>query len=125
MARLSLKAIEERVKPLAGREVYDRDFFFDLLLAYGRSKGNVTRLQFCYFAEDTGIFTENQFTNAVGSQNQFTKAVGSHTLDDGSDTAEFIRELFAALDEADPAKSLRICGVFPTSTAVFFIPTPR
>ncbi|WP_426718721.1 DNA methyltransferase [Corynebacterium auriscanis] len=243
MARLSLKAIEERVKPLAGREVYDRDFFFDLLLAYGRSKGNVTRLRngslnvaddpqrevaqknviyfretkgdlleeldelrhsptavrfsprfvivtdyqdliaydwktaenrtfplreidqhftfflpwagmekaqytaeshadvraaekmgklfdelasanpgllddpknrhglnvfftrllFCYFAEDTGIFTENQFTNAVGS----------HTLDDGSDTAEFIRELFAALDEAEPAKKPAHLRGFP------------
>ena len=243
MARLSLKAIEERVKPLAGREVYDRDFFFDLLLAYGRSKGNVTRLRngslnvaddpqrevaqknviyfretkgdlleeldelrhsptavrfsprfvivtdyqdliaydwktaenrtfplreidqhftfflpwagmekaqytaeshadvraaekmgklfdelasanpgllddpknrhglnvfftrllFCYFAEDTGIFTENQFTNAVGS----------HTLDDGSDTAELIRELFAALDEADPAKKPAHLRGFP------------
>lgn len=79
------------------------------------AKGNVTCRQFCYFAEDTRIFTENQFTNAVGS----------HTLYDGSDTAEFIRELFAALDEADPVKSLRICGFFPTSTAVFFIPTPR
>lgn len=89
------------------------------------AKGNVTYLQFCYFAESTRIFTENQFTKAVGSQNQFTKAVGSHTLGDGSDTAESIRELFAALDEADPVKSLRICGVFPTSTAVFFIPTLR
>lgn len=234
MARLNLKAIEERIKPLAGQEEYDREFIFDLLLAYGRSKGNVTRLRngslniaddpeheiaqkniiyvretegdlltelerlrvsptvvkfatrfvivtdyedmiaydlktaenrafplreidqhftfflpwagmekaqytaeshadvkaaekmgklfdelasanpglmkdsehrhglnvfftrllFCYFAEDTGIFEENQFTNAVGS----------HTLDDGSDTADFIRDLFAALDESDPAK---------------------
>lgn len=243
MARLNLKAIEERIKPLAGQEEYDREFIFDLLLAYGRSKGNVTRLRngslniadnpehevaqkniiyvretegdllaelehlrvsptvvkfatrfvivtdytdiiaydlktaenrafplreidqhftfflpwagmekaqytaeshadvkaaekmgklfdelasanpglmkdpqhrhglnvfftrllFCYFAEDTGIFEENQFTNAVGS----------HTLDDGSDTADFIRDLFAALDEPDPVKKPGHLADFP------------
>ena len=57
----------------------------------------------CYFAEDTGIFAENQFTNAVGS----------HTLDDGSDTADFIKDLFAALDEADPANQPAHLAQFP------------
>lgn len=47
-----------------------------------------TRLLFCFFAEDTGIFTENQFTNAVGT----------HTQADGSDVAEFLNALFRALD---------------------------
>ena len=45
MARLTLKAIEERIKSLAGQEEYDREFIFDLLAAYGRSKGNITRLR--------------------------------------------------------------------------------
>ncbi|CAM3082087.1 hypothetical protein COGO111599_03180 [Corynebacterium gottingense] len=45
MVRLNLKAIEERIKPLAGQEEYDREFIFDLLAAYGRSKGNVTCLR--------------------------------------------------------------------------------
>src|SRR5690606_33476306 len=45
MARLSLKAVEERVAPLAGRVTYDREFIFDLLLAYGKPQGNVTRLR--------------------------------------------------------------------------------
>ncbi|WP_298694186.1 DNA methyltransferase [uncultured Corynebacterium sp.] len=243
MARLNLKAIEERIKPLAGQDDYDREFIFDLLLAYGRSKGNITRLRngslniaedpehevaqknivyfrettgdlleelerlrvsptvvkfatrfvivtdytemiaydlktrenrtfplreidqhftfflpwagmekaqytaeshadvkaaekmgtlfdelasanssimkdpeqrhglnvfftrllFCYFAEDTGIFGENQFTNAVGS----------HTLEDGSDTADFIRDMFAALDEPDPTKKPSHLANFP------------
>ncbi|MDK8504673.1 DNA methyltransferase [Corynebacterium accolens] len=243
MARLNLKAIEERIKPLAGQDDYDREFIFDLLLAYGRSKGNITRLRngslniaedpehevaqknivyfrettgdlleelerlrvsptvvkfatrfvivtdytemiaydlktrenrtfplreidqhftfflpwagmekaqytaeshadvkaaekmgtlfdelasanpsimrdpeqrhglnvfftrllFCYFAEDTGIFGENQFTNAVGS----------HTLEDGSDTADFIRDMFAALDEPDPTKKPSHLADFP------------
>lgn len=45
MARLNLKAVEERVAPLGGRAAYDREFIFDLLLAYGKPKGNVTRLR--------------------------------------------------------------------------------
>ena len=45
MARLNLKAVEERVAPLGGREAYDRELIFDLLLAYGKPKGNVTRLR--------------------------------------------------------------------------------
>lgn len=56
----------------------------------GRHSLNVffTRLLFCYFAEDTGIFGASQFTNAVGSQTQA----------DGSDLSEFLTDLFAALD---------------------------
>lgn len=45
MARLSLKAVEERVAPLAGQETYDREFIFDLLLSFGKPQGNVTRLR--------------------------------------------------------------------------------
>lgn len=226
--KLNLKAVEERVAPIGGRESYDREFIFELLLAYGRSQGNVTRLRngslnvaadpaaevaqkgvvyfkettgdalavidelktspavvrysprfvivtdytellavdtktdqnivipirdidqhftfflpwagmekaqyvaeshadvkaaermgklfdellaanpeilssalgvhslnvfftrllFCFFAEDTGIFGENQFTNAVGS----------HTQADGSDVADFLTDVFTALD---------------------------
>lgn len=43
--KLNLKAVEERVAPLGGRESYDREFIFELLSAYGRSRGNVTRLR--------------------------------------------------------------------------------
>lgn len=243
MARLSLKAVEERVAPLAGRDSYDRGFIFDLLLAYGKPQSSVTRLRngglniaadpvsevaqkkvvyfketagdplevledlktspevvrfstrfvivtdfaelvaadtqtgetigfpireidqhftfflpwagmekaqyvaeahadvkaaermgklfdellhanpdllaqphgrhalnlfftrllFCFFAEDTGIFDEGQFT----------KAVGSHTLDDGSDTADFLTDLFAALDTRDAADKPRHLASFP------------
>lgn len=45
MVRLNLKAVEDRVAPLAGRDSYDREFIFDLLLAYGKPQGNVTRLR--------------------------------------------------------------------------------
>ncbi|MFZ2527380.1 MAG: DNA methyltransferase [Rhodococcus sp. (in: high G+C Gram-positive bacteria)] len=43
--RLNLKSVEERVKPLANRTYYDREFIFELLAAYGRSAGNITRLR--------------------------------------------------------------------------------
>ncbi|MGC3023189.1 DNA methyltransferase [Brevibacterium sp. FAM 24630] len=254
MARLSLKAIEERVSPLAGRESYDRVFIFDLLLAYGKPQSSVTRLRngdlnvaadpvsevaqkkvvyfkettgdplevledlktspevvrfstrfvivtnfaelvaadtqtgetvgfpireidqhftfflpwagmekaqyvaeahadvkaaermgqlfdellnanpdlleqphgrhalnlfftrllFCYFAEDTGIFSENQFTNAVGS----------HTLDDGSDTAEFLTDLFRALDTAQAADKPSHLAAFPYVNGRLFTMSP-
>lgn len=43
--RLTLKEIEARVKVVSDRSVFDRDFIFELLFAYGRSKGNLTRLR--------------------------------------------------------------------------------
>lgn len=83
MARLNLKAIEERIKPLAGQDDYDREFIFALLLAYGRSKGNITRLRngslniakdpehevaqknIIYFRETTGDLLENLNSCAI------------------------------------------------------------
>lgn len=47
-----------------------------------------TRLLFCFFAEDTNIYTDKQFTNAIKS----------YTQTDGSDLAWFFGELFDALD---------------------------
>jgi hypothetical protein len=71
----------------------------------GRHALNIffTRLLFCFFAEDTEIFGENQFTNAVGS----------HTLADGSDVADFLSDLFTALDTEDPALKPRHLARFP------------
>ncbi|MBK0420594.1 class I SAM-dependent DNA methyltransferase [Leucobacter sp. CSA2] len=43
--RLTLKEIEARVQVVADRSTFDRDFIFELLFAYGRSKGNLTRLR--------------------------------------------------------------------------------
>ncbi|MBT1017623.1 hypothetical protein KJY77_00480 [Canibacter sp. lx-72] len=45
MAQLNLKAVEERVKPLSDKDSYDREFIYDLLLAYGKPKSSVTRLR--------------------------------------------------------------------------------
>lgn len=76
-----------------------------LELSNGRHNLNIffTRLLFCFFAEDTGIFTEGQFTNAVGS----------HTQSDGSDVDGFLTALFKALDIEDPADKPTYLASFP------------
>ncbi len=59
------------------------------------------RLLFCYFAEDSNIFADNQFTNAIEQ----------HTQDDGSDLDEYIVRLFELLDtqmrESDLSEHLK------------------
>ena len=48
----------------------------------------LTRLLFCYFAEDSNIFEDNQFT----------KAIEQHTQVDGSDLDDYLLRLFEVLD---------------------------
>lgn len=48
----------------------------------------LTRLLFCFFADDTYIFKDGQFRNAIQL----------HTADDGSTVASFLEGLFDALD---------------------------
>lgn len=71
----------------------------------GRHALNVffTRLLFCFFAEDTGIFDEGQFTAAVGTLTQ----------PDGSDVSHFLTDLFTALDTADAADKPTHLAGFP------------
>ena len=54
----------------------------------------LSRLLFCYFAEDTNIFTENQFTNAISSNTQA----------DGSDLDTFLSRFFEVLDTPEKAR---------------------
>ena len=51
----------------------------------------LTRLLFCFFAEDTGIFATDQVSSAIAS----------FTSEDGSDVAKFYTELFEVLNEPD------------------------
>lgn len=83
----------------------------------GRHALNVffTRLLFCFFAEDTGIFTENQFTNAVGS----------HTQADGSDVADFLAALFTALDTEQSTDKPTHLASFPYVNGRLFTVTPE
>lgn len=82
----------------------------------GRHALNVffTRLLFCFFAEDTGIFSNNQFTNAVGS----------HTQADGSDVADFLTSLFKVLDTSDSADKPAHLANFPYVNGRLFTVTP-
>ena len=56
----------------------------------------LTRLLFCYFAEDTNIFEDNQFT----------KAIHSHTQTDGSDLDSYLQRLFDVLNTEKRDNSL-------------------
>lgn len=62
-----------------------------------------TRLLFCFFAEDTGIFKSNQFTGAVGNLTQ----------SDGSDVDHFLTDLFNVLDTPDGAPKPAHLAEFP------------
>lgn len=53
----------------------------------------MSRLLFCFFAEDTGLFTDNQFT----------KAIEANTSIDGSDLADFIDRIFVILSTNNKA----------------------
>ncbi|MDA8901190.1 class I SAM-dependent DNA methyltransferase, partial [Pontimonas sp.] len=62
-----------------------------------------TRILFCFFAEDTGIFQEGQFTIAIESLTQ----------PDGSDLKDFLEDLFSALDTEDDAGKPQYLSAFP------------
>lgn len=66
----------------------------------------LTRLLFCFFAEDTGIFEKGQFTSAVKS----------YTAEDGSDLDQFLTDLFAVMN-SKPNSKLRLS--LPVHLAAF------
>lgn len=66
----------------------------------------LTRLLFCFFAEDTGIFEKGQFTSAVKS----------YTAEDGSDLDQFLTDLFAVMN-SKPNSKLRL--LLPIHLAAF------
>lgn len=63
----------------------------------------LSRLLFCFFAEDTGIFKDNAFTNAISS----------HTQEDGSDLDDYLNKLFEVLNTADHSKYPDYLSKFP------------
>ena len=115
--------------PLAGSEVYnssndneaDRNAsykmasLYDLLIEGNpdtyNSKESVhnlniflSRLLFCFFAEDTGIFDIESI---------FTDTLVQHTVDDGSDTHLFLNDLFKRLNEKDGSSYPDYLSKFP------------
>lgn len=67
----------------------------------------LTRLLFCFFAEDTGIFP---------IEHQMTTALQSNTQADGSDVADFFAQLFTVLDLPKDSEERR---QFPASIQAF------
>lgn len=63
----------------------------------------LSRLLFCFFAEDTGIFEPSQFTNAVDS----------HTQADGSDLHTYLDKLFEVMNTEKRGKLPAYLEEFP------------
>ncbi len=114
--------------PLAGSEVYnasnnneaDRNAsykmasLYDLLIEENPNIYNskvsihhlnifLSRLLFCFFAEDTEIFEKSIFTNTLAQ----------HTQNDGSDTNVFLDELFLKLNTEDGSQYPDYLAKFP------------
>ena len=66
----------------------------------------MSRLLFCYFAEDTNLFPEPQL---------FTNSIRQHTAEDGHDLAEFIDRAFLAMSTDDRA----VLDNLPKQFAIF------
>lgn len=64
----------------------------------------LTRLLFCYYAEDSRIFEE---------KNLFTKLIREHTEENGEGMNEFLSVFFASLDEKDKSKLPVVFQSFP------------
>ena len=65
----------------------------------------LSRLLFCFFAEDTEIFEDNQFTNSIAS----------HTQEDASDLQAYLTQLFEVLNVPFQLRSKKL----PTHLAAF------
>lgn len=64
----------------------------------------LSRLLFCFFAEDTGIFPDDSI---------FTNTLVQHTDDSGKDTHVFLDKLFARLDSQDTTGLPEFLAKFP------------
>jgi type II restriction/modification system DNA methylase subunit YeeA len=64
----------------------------------------LSRLLFCFFAEDTDIFPE---------EGMFTSTLAQHTKEDGSDVDEFLSKLFTVLNTKDNSKEATYLQKFP------------
>lgn len=65
-----------------------------------------TRLLFCFFAEDTKVFSDTE-------NNMFTDAIKDFTATDGSDLDGFLRTLFESLDVKDKSEYTSPFSKFP------------
>lgn len=63
----------------------------------------LTRLLFCFFAEDTDIFSKDLFSNSIQS----------HTSEDGQDLSDYLASLFGVLNTEDRTKCPGYFRQFP------------
>ena len=63
----------------------------------------LTRVLFCFFAEDTGIFDKRIFTESIAS----------HTQEDGSDLPDYLKKLFKVLNEKNRKNIPAYLDLFP------------
>ncbi len=63
----------------------------------------LSRLLFCFFAEDTEIFPKGSFTNSIKS----------HTQGDGSDLDTYLKKLFEVLNNSDRSQYPQYLQAFP------------
>ena len=78
----------------------------------------LSRLLFCFFSEDTGIFDENYFT----------KSIHDHTKEDGSDLRDYLSRVFEALNSKNRKKYPQFMKSFPYVNGGLFkenIPVPQ
>jgi len=69
----------------------------------------LSRLLFCFFAEDAEIFSDGQFTNAIAS----------HTEADGSDLKSYLEKLFKVLNLKKPSDYPQFLQAFPYVNGVY------
>ncbi len=78
----------------------------------------LSRLLFCFFAEDTGIFEEDQFTNAIAS----------HTQKNGSDCQDYLIALFKVMNIKERSNEPAHIKAFPYVNGGLFAvdyPSPK
>ncbi len=78
----------------------------------------LSRLLFCFFAEDTDIFASDQFT----------KAVASHTAEDGRNLQGYLQKLFKVLNIEERSTYPKFLQAFPYVNGGLFAddhPVPR
>jgi hypothetical protein len=78
----------------------------------------LSRILFCYFAEDTGIFPAKLFTNHIGS----------HTAEDGGDLDDYLRRAFDVMNQESRKGVPEYLADFPYVNGGLFadkLPVPK
>lgn len=61
MPRISYQQVQQNIAEIANRDAYESTIIYDLLLAYGRPKATITKLQggINNFAKDDGVLLKD------------------------------------------------------------------